>query len=76
MKKVRKRYAALFLREKTGGFSVSVPELPGCFSQGENFEEAVSNIHEAIDLYLEDVDPKEVGLYKPHQAEEQFLTMV
>lgn len=39
--------------EKTGGFSVSVPSLPGCFSQGENFDEAVKNGKEAIALYLE-----------------------
>lgn len=39
--------------EKTGGFSVSVPSLPGCFSQGDNFDEAVKNGKEAIALYLE-----------------------
>jgi len=39
--------------EKKGGFSTSVPALPGCFSQGDNFDEAVKNTKEAISLYLE-----------------------
>ena len=30
-----------------------VPALPGCHTQGENFEEAEKNIKEAIELYLE-----------------------
>ena len=41
----------LFEEEKDGGFSVSVPSLPGCFSQGDTFEEAQKNIQEAISLY-------------------------
>lgn len=47
-------YNAVFQEEESGGYSVSVPSLPGCFSQGDNFEEAVVNIREAIELYLED----------------------
>ena len=39
--------------EEKGGFSVFVPSLPGCMSQGETREEALDNIREAIDLYLE-----------------------
>ncbi|MCH7922706.1 MAG: type II toxin-antitoxin system HicB family antitoxin [bacterium] len=36
-----------------GGFTVFVPSLPGCISQGETEEEALRNIREAIELYLE-----------------------
>ena len=36
-----------------GGFWVDVPTLPGCFSQGETFEETMENIREAIELHLE-----------------------
>ena len=46
-------FYAVFEQEQDGGFSVSVPALPGCFSQGDTFEEAVNNIEEAIALYLE-----------------------
>ena len=33
-----------------------VPSLPGCISEGDTREEAVANIREAIELYLEPVD--------------------
>ncbi len=39
-----------------GGFTVYVPSLPGCISEGETEEEAMANIREAIELYLETVD--------------------
>jgi predicted RNase H-like HicB family nuclease len=39
-----------------GGFTVYVPSLPGCVSEGETEEEAISNIREAIELYMEPVD--------------------
>tara|TARA_Y100000310_G_C20385339_1_gene670148 strand:- start:102 stop:305 length:204 start_codon:yes stop_codon:yes gene_type:complete len=36
-----------------GGYTVHVPSLPGCISEGDNMEEAIKNIREAIELYLE-----------------------
>ncbi len=39
-----------------GGFTVIVPALPGCISEGETREEAVANIKEAIQLYLEPIE--------------------
>lgn len=39
-----------------GGYTVYVPSLPGCISEGETVEEALNNIREAIELYLEPVD--------------------
>jgi predicted RNase H-like HicB family nuclease len=39
-----------------GGYTVFVPSLPGCVSEGESFEEALENIKEAIELYLEPVE--------------------
>ena len=36
-----------------GGFVVSVPALPGCFTQAETQEEAMQMAHEAIEGYLE-----------------------
>lgn len=44
----------IFQKEQEGGYSVWVPSLPGCTSQGETFEAALNNIKEAIVLYLED----------------------
>jgi predicted RNase H-like HicB family nuclease len=39
-----------------GGFTVYVPGLPGCISEGDTREEALANIQEAVDLYLETVE--------------------
>jgi predicted RNase H-like HicB family nuclease len=36
-----------------GGYTVVVPSLPGCISEGETRDEALGNIREAIELYLE-----------------------
>jgi len=47
------RYKVILEPEDEGGYAVWVPALPGCVSQGETFEEAVTNIREAIQCYLE-----------------------
>jgi len=39
-----------------GGFTAYVPSLPGCVSEGETEEEALANIREAVELYLEPAD--------------------
>jgi len=39
-----------------GGYTAYVPTLPGCISEGNSRDEALSNIREAIELYLEPVD--------------------
>lgn len=39
-----------------GGYTVYVPSLPGCISEGETRDEALANIREAIELYLEPVE--------------------
>ena len=44
-----------------GGYTVYVPSLPGCISEGETMEESLKNIKEAILLYLEPVEDDFVG---------------
>lgn len=68
-------YNAVFLTEDGGGYSVSVPNLPGCFSQGETFEEAKVNIKEAIELYLEGVDSSLYHLI-PSESRKEFTAPV
>lgn len=58
-KKKVHEYMAVFQEELEGGYSVWIPDLPGCASQGETFEEALNNIKEAIELYLKDSDQNE-----------------
>jgi predicted RNase H-like HicB family nuclease len=39
-----------------GGYTAFVPSLPGCISEGDTREQALTNIKEAIELYLEPVE--------------------
>ena len=39
-----------------GGYTALVPSLPGCISEGDTKEEALKNIREAIEVYLEPVE--------------------
>lgn len=51
--------------EAEGGYTIIIPDLPGCMSQGETLEEAVNNINEARELWLETVylsNKKEIPL--------------
>jgi predicted RNase H-like HicB family nuclease len=47
------RITILFEPSDEGGYTVSVPALPGCISEGDTMDEARQNIREAIELYLE-----------------------
>ena len=50
---MRKRFKVIIEPESSeGGYSVHVPALPGCASQGETIKEALANIKEAIQLYI------------------------
>jgi antitoxin HicB len=51
-----REFEVVLLPEEGGRYSVSVPALPGCTSQGETREEALAMIREAIELYLESLE--------------------
>ena len=46
-------FRAIFEPEESGGYTVTVPLLPGCVSEGDTKEEALANIKEAIELHTE-----------------------
>lgn len=48
------RYTVILHKESDGGYVATVPALPGCVSQGDTREEALANIKEAADVYIED----------------------
>lgn len=50
------RFKVVLEPSEDGGFTVYVPSLPGCISEGDTIEEALKNIREAIELYLEPVE--------------------
>jgi len=43
-----------------GGFTATVPALPGCISEGDTREEALANIREAIEFYFEPLSDEEL----------------
>ncbi|UCG43103.1 MAG: type II toxin-antitoxin system HicB family antitoxin [candidate division WOR-3 bacterium] len=46
-------YRVLLREEPEGGYTVTVPALPGCVTFGATLKEAMANAREAIDLYVE-----------------------
>lgn len=48
-------YSIVVDPEPEGGYTVTVPALPGCITQGETVEECLANAKEAIALYVEDL---------------------
>ncbi|MFQ6120041.1 MAG: type II toxin-antitoxin system HicB family antitoxin [Methanosarcinales archaeon] len=48
-----KKYKVVLEQGEDGWLVVTVPALPGCITQGKTFEEAMNNVKEAIEAYLE-----------------------
>jgi predicted RNase H-like HicB family nuclease len=67
------RYTAILEHEPDGGFAVSVPALPGCVSQGNTRDEAIANIREAAELYIDDCIAS--GDPEPSEAGKEFIEL-
>ena len=52
-----------------GGYTVIIPSLPGCISEGETKEEAIKNIKEAVDLYLEPIEDDILTIFNAEELE-------
>jgi predicted RNase H-like HicB family nuclease len=50
------RLKVVLEKSEEGGYTAFVPSLPGCISEGDTREQALVNIREAIELYLEPVE--------------------
>lgn len=59
------RYTVLIEKNEDDGYTVTVPSLPGCISEGYTWDDAIANITEAIEGYLEVLDE----LHKPIPVE-------
>ncbi len=59
MEKWIKEFDVIILEDETGGYIAFVPALPGCHTQGDTVDEALRNIREAIELYLETLSDDE-----------------
>lgn len=64
----------LLFRDEDGGWVVECPSLPGCISQGDTREEAIVNIKEAIELYIEVLQDE--GRPIPEERYESYLVAV
>lgn len=64
-------YTIIFEKEEDGGYHVFCPTLKGCHSQGDTYDEALTNIQDAIKIYLEsliahnEIVPEEDIMIKP-----------
>ena len=65
------RYTVILEREPDGGYVASVPALPGCVTQGDTRDEALANIKEAAELYVEDC--RDAGDPVPTEAGKEFI---
>jgi len=52
-------FDVVIVEDESGGYVAFVPSLPGCHTQGESIDEALENIKEAIELYLETLSDEE-----------------
>jgi predicted RNase H-like HicB family nuclease len=63
------KYKVILEPQEEGGYTVYVPSLPGCVSQGETTEEAMANIREAIEVYLESVKARGIPMPQIEERE-------
>ena len=63
------RYRVIIEQDEDGVFIASCPTLPGCFSQGDTREEALENIKDAIEGYLESLNLHGEAIPPPIQEE-------
>ena len=65
------RFTVVLEKEEDGGFVASVPALPGCVSQGDTRAEAMKNVREAVEVYLDDC--RESGEPIPSESGREFI---
>ena len=68
------RYNAVFEPCEEGGFTVTVPKLPGLITEGDTYEEALKNVKDAVKGYLQVL--REDGEETPDTDDKTFTTPV
>jgi predicted RNase H-like HicB family nuclease len=68
-----KKYRVLLEPNENGGYTVMVPILPGCISEGDTKAEALVNIKEAIELYIESLEADGEPVPTEEDAEEAVV---
>ena len=67
------QYTVILQQEDDEGYVAMAPALPGCVSQGDTRNEALANIREAIEAYLEDC--REAGDSIPTEAGREYVDL-
>ena len=67
------KFKVVIEQGEDGYYVVTVPSLPGCITQGKTKEEALENIKEAIELYLEVLQEKELKKLKKAEIAEVIV---
>lgn len=67
----------IILEQDDDGYFATCPELQGCYSQGDTYEEAVSNIKDAINLHLQDriAEDEEIPKTKSVSLSTVYITL-
>lgn len=68
-----RKFRVVLEPNESGGYTVWVPLLPGCISEGDTREEALANIKEAIELYLESLEADGEPIPAEKELEEAFV---
>jgi predicted RNase H-like HicB family nuclease len=68
-------YRILLRKEPEGGYTITVPSLPGCVTYGKSIEEAIEMAKEAIELYLENLKLHNEDIHTDEDTLEYTLTV-
>jgi len=68
-------YRAFLTPKDEGGFSVNVPTLPGCFTQGETLQEAIEMTKEAVSVYIESLKAQDEPIPDDSKNLEYIMTL-
>ena len=71
---MKRKYTVVLQVDPDGGYVAIVPALPGCVSQGNSRKEALDNIREAAELWIEDC--VESGETVPTEDGKEFIELV
>ena len=69
-------YKILLHKEPDGGYTVSVPALPGCITYGEDIDEAMAMAKDAVELYIEELQSRGESIPDDTNTLEYSLNLV
>jgi predicted RNase H-like HicB family nuclease len=70
------KFRVILEPNESGGYTVTVPILPGCISEGDNKKEALANIKEAIELYVESLQADGEPIPAEDDVEEAVVEVI